>query len=83
MMKNTRLILLILYEVVSVILVYRLWTRDKRLGVVERCFLSVVLLVPFFGWIFYGFLKIEPDAHGEDVGDHSTGGGVGDSGHHF
>ena len=81
-MNSMLLFLLILAEVISVMLIYRLWTRKKRPGVVERCFLSVVLLVPLFGWLLYGFLRTSPDAHGEDVGDHSSGGGVGDTGHH-
>jgi hypothetical protein len=81
-MTNTRLFLLILYEVISVIVICRLWTRKTRPGIVERCFLSLVLLVPIFGWGLYIFLKPPGDAHGEDVGDHSSGGGVGDTGQH-
>jgi len=77
-MTTLRLCLLILYEVISVVIIFRLWTRKHRPGVIERCLLSLVLLVPIFGWVFYVFLKSSPDAHGEDVGDHSTGGGVGD-----
>ena len=81
-MTTLRLCLLILYEVISVFIIFRLWTRKQRPRIIERCLLSLVLLIPIFGWVFYIFLKSSPDAHGEDVGDHSTGGGVGDTGHH-
>jgi hypothetical protein len=76
------LFLLILYEVISCVLIYRLWTRKIRPGVVERCVLSLVLLIPLFGWAFYGFLRTSPDPHGEDVGDRSSGGGAGDIENH-
>ena len=81
-MNRTLLILAILYEIIAAVLIYRLWARKSRPGIVERCLLSVVLLIPFFGWLFYGFLGSSPDKHGEDVGTHSCGDGVGDTGHH-
>ena len=64
------------------VIIFRLWTRKHQPGVVERCLLSLVLLIPIFGWVFYIFLKPSPDAHGEDVGGHSSGYGTGDTGHH-
>ena len=77
-MNHTLLILLILYEVISVVWIYRLWTRKQRPGVIERCVLSVIVLVPFLRWIFYGFLGVSPpDSHGDDIphryGDGSLG----------
>ena len=79
-----RLYILIIYEVVAVLFIYRrLWNSKNGIGVVERCVLSVVILIPIFGWIFYIFVRPSPDAHGEDVGDHSCGGGTGDTDHHY
>jgi hypothetical protein len=80
-MNLTFLILLIVYEVVSVVLIYRLWTGKRRPGLVERCLLSIVLLVPFAGWFLYLFLKSSPGQHGENPSDYSGGSsGVGDGG---
>ena len=75
------LCLLILYEVISFMIIYRLWIRKVRPGVIERCVLSLVLLVPLFGWAFYGFLRTTPDGHGEEPSDYWSGGG-GDTGTH-
>jgi hypothetical protein len=73
---------LILYEVIIFLIIYRLWTSKIRPGVIERCLLSAVLLVPLIGWPFYVFFRTAPAAHGEDVGDQSSGGGVGDTGYY-
>lgn len=83
-MNRTGLLLLIGYEVISLVLVYRLWTRKQRPGIVERCVLSLVLLVPVLGWIFYGFLATSPESHGENLPTRDDGGGGGyhGSGHH-
>jgi hypothetical protein len=68
-MNRTLLILAgILYEIITAVFIYRLWTGKNRPGTVECCFLSVVLLVPFFGWFVYLFLKPSPSEHGENVG---------------
>lgn len=64
------LILLILYEGISAVLIYRLWTRKQRPALLERSVLTAVLLVPFLGWIFYGFLRDWPDPHGEKCPDY-------------
>ena len=70
-MNRTFLIsLAVVYEIITVAFIYRLWTGKGRPGTVERCLLSMVLLVPFFGWVAYIFLKSPPSEHGEDVGNH-------------
>lgn len=81
-MSTTRIVLLAAYEIICLVIIFGLWTGKKRVGVFERCLLSVILLVPVIGWILYLFLRPSPREHGEDVGDHSCGGGVGDTGHH-
>lgn len=81
-MNHTLLIMVILYEVISVVFIYRLWVRKYRPGILERCVLSIVLLVPFLGWIFYGFLGPTPETHGEDLPecDYDSGSGYGHHG---
>lgn len=65
-MNNGILFLIILYEVITVMIIYKLWTAKPRLAILERCLLTAVLFVPFFGWIMYLFLKTSPEAHGEN-----------------
>jgi hypothetical protein len=81
-MTTWLLILLIFYEVISAVFICRLWFRKNRIGVMEKSLLSMILILPLFGWLFYFFLKPSPTAHGEDVGTHSCGDGVGDTSHH-
>jgi hypothetical protein len=76
-MSTTHLVLLVVYEIISLVIIFRLWTGRKRAGVFERCLLSVMLLVPGVGWFLYLFLRPSPSDHGEDVGDHWGDGGDG------
>ena len=69
-------------EFVALLTIAHLWFRKHRMRVVTRLLWSIVLLVPLFGVLFYGLTRSDPEAHWEDVGDHSSGGGVGDTGHH-
>jgi hypothetical protein len=69
-------------EFVALFTIVNLWSRKRRMHVVIRLLWSVVLLVPLFGVLFYGLTRSDPEAHADDVGDHSSGGGVGDTGHH-
>ncbi len=64
-MSRTALICLVLYEIITVAFIYRLWTRKHRVGVVERSVLTLVLLVPFLGWLAYAFLAPSPDTHSD------------------
>lgn len=43
---------------VSAVLIYRLWRRPDAPG--KKILWSLVLLVPLFGWIFYGALYKPP-----------------------
>jgi hypothetical protein len=60
-MSRTLFAVLILSEVVSAVLIYRLWTRKLRAGRWERGWLTLALLAPFIGWLLYGFLEPPPD----------------------
>jgi hypothetical protein len=76
------IIALSICEFVALLTIVNLWFRKRRMRVITRLLWSVVLLVPLFGVLLYGLTRSDPEAHGEDVGDHSSGGGVGDTGHH-
>ena len=82
-MSRSLLISVILYEVIGGVFIYLLWTCKQRPGVVERCLLSLALLFPFLGLVFYGFVRTSPDDHGDVLPEHYTGDdGRGDTGHH-
>lgn len=81
-MNRTGLILLIACEVISLMLIYRLWTHKHRPGIIERCVLSIILLVPLLGWIFYGFVATSPESHDENLPMRDDGGGGGGGGYH-
>ena len=65
-LTNSQIILLVALECVSVCLVYRLWRRPK-LATWRRLFWTIVLLVPIFGWLWYGFVAANPSAHSDDL----------------
>jgi len=54
-------------EVAGLFFVVRLWLRPRRTGVVARVIWSLILLVPLFGLIIYGFLRNDPDEHPYDT----------------
>ena len=39
---------------VSLFLIVRLWTVHRRDSLLKRVLWTVILCVPFFGWLFYG-----------------------------
>ena len=80
-MKPPEIILLALIELLGLFMIARLWLKSKT-PLVKRILWSVILLIPLIGPMMYGFVSLDPSAHGEDPGDHSSGGGVGDTGPH-
>jgi hypothetical protein len=70
---------LIIYEIISLILIYRLWTARRRRKILQRCFLSVILLAPVLGWLLYGFVVISPDEHADELPERWEGDGRADS----
>ena len=80
-MTPSQITLLVLLEAVGVILITRLWLKATKASLVRRIVWSVLLLIPLLGPLMYEFISVDPSAHGEDVGDHSSGGGTGDTGH--
>jgi hypothetical protein len=69
-------------ESIGLLMVVRLWLKKPKVRLSRKLFVSLVLLVPALGPLIYTFVSVDPAEHGEDVGDHSSGGGVGDTGHH-
>ena len=67
------LVVLALLECASLVAIIRLWTRKPRQSLSSCCFWSVVLLIPLFGLLFYGFVPIDPKRHGEIVGSSGWG----------
>jgi uncharacterized protein with PQ loop repeat len=51
-------------EIVALIVAVRLW-RQKRRGRVSKLFWTVVLLIPFFGLLIYGFLAVNPESQAD------------------
>lgn len=74
-------IVIILLEILGLIMVIRLWFKGGKLSLFRKIFWSVFLMVPLLGPVMYIFTSLDPSDHGEDVGDHSSGGGTGDTGH--
>jgi 4-amino-4-deoxy-L-arabinose transferase-like glycosyltransferase len=60
-------------ECISVLIIIRLWRKKRRMSIWSRCFWSVVLLVPLFGWLFYGFVVTDPDEHSDVLTEHWDG----------
>ena len=81
-MTVVQIILLSVLEALGILLIARLWFGKPKASLVRKVTCSILLLVPFFGPLAYGFISLDPSGHGEDVGDHSSGGAVGDTGEH-
>jgi hypothetical protein len=48
---------------ISLALVLRMWLLHRQSGTVKKLFWSIVLLIPFAGWIAYGAWFDAPDVH--------------------
>jgi hypothetical protein len=67
------IVILSVCELAALIAIVRLWTRKHRMHVVVRLLWSIVLLMPFFGLLFYGFTRSDPGGHSDDVPDSTYG----------
>jgi hypothetical protein len=61
----------VLYEMFAILMIRRLWTKRRDIGLVERSVLTIVLLLPFVGVLFYAFLKPSPEPHGDNPPEHT------------
>jgi hypothetical protein len=64
-MSTPQIIGLAALECISAFLIVRLWRGKRRMSVLSRCFWSVVLLIPLFGWLFYGLVVTDPEEHSD------------------
>ena len=80
-MTQGQIALLAVVEAVGVFLVLRLWLKKAKASLARRIFWSALLLIPLLGPLLYGWVSLDPSAHGEDVGSHSSGGGTTGIGH--
>jgi hypothetical protein len=84
---DTKLIIaLSVLEAIALVVIVRLWLRRRsRMSVVARLVWSVVLLVPGFGLMMYGFIHSDPDEHPDYIEEFGSaddvGGGHGADGH--
>ena len=68
-MKNLVIIILVaLLEVAAIFAIIRVW-RHKHRHWMSKLFWSIVLLVPVFGLLFYGFLTVTPEAQEDHTED--------------
>ena len=63
-MKWFIIILAVLLEIAALVAVIRVW-RHKQPHWMAKLFWSVVLLVPFLGLLFYGFLAMNPESQSD------------------
>jgi uncharacterized protein with PQ loop repeat len=67
-MKWFVIILATLLELAALVAVVRVW-RHKQRSWIGKLFWSVLLLIPFFGLLFFGFLTINPDSQSDHTED--------------
>ena len=57
-MKTLILIILSALEIVAICVGVDLWFQEKRMTILPRIFWSLVLLIPFFGLLAFGFIRL-------------------------
>ena len=67
------IVILSVCELAALIAIVRLWSRKRRMRVITRLLWSVVLLIPFFGLLFYGFTRSDPEGHSDDLPESTHG----------
>jgi hypothetical protein len=79
--------LLIGCEGFGLCLIARLWVARPKMGVIRKLLCSLILLIPFVGWLFFAAFCPAParDEHGGHVehGSAALGGDFGPGPHHF
>jgi hypothetical protein len=48
---------------ISLSLILQMWLLHRQSGTVKKLFWSIVLLIPFAGWVAYGAWFDAPDIH--------------------
>ncbi len=75
-------IFLSVLELVALVVVIRLWSRHK-LRLLPRIFWSIVLLVPLFGLLMYGFVLSDLEKNPERMDSRADSDAFYDGGGHF
>ena len=66
-MSTPRILLLGVLELIALIAIVRLWRKRRHGRPIIRLVWSVILLVPLFGILAYGFLTVDPDEHPDET----------------
>ena len=72
-LDKATIVALSLCEVVALLANVHLWVRKRRMPIISRLLWSVILLVPFFGVLFYGWARLNSEAHSEHVPESTYG----------
>ena len=73
-MKTLLVLILLLAECCGLAEILHLWRHSSTRHIPARCFWSLVLLIPIFGLMFYFFIRLEPEPHGENKWVNCTSG---------
>jgi hypothetical protein len=63
----TDIAILAVLESIGVVMIWRLWLRGRKTPLLARCLWTILLLIPLLGPLFYGFTRIAPKEHGEEL----------------
>jgi len=83
-MNTLAVVIVSVLEIGALAVIARLWLRPRRMSMAARIFWSILLLLPGFGLMMYGFIQNEPENHPdyiEEFGSADDPGG-GDGGGH-
>lgn len=68
-MNTGQILFFATFEVVGLIVVFRLWNNRWHRSRLAGVLWSLVLLVPAFGLLAYFFLRDSPDEHSDECND--------------
>jgi hypothetical protein len=69
-MVKSQIAVFIILECISLLLIVHLWLRKSKVPDCQRCLWSILLLVPLFGWLLYGFIASAPESHPDEMREH-------------
>ena len=72
-MSMFTMVVAVILEFCSFVAIGHLWTHKPKALLVSRFLWSLILLIPIIGPLFYVFLRIEPEPHGENSTDGTSG----------
>jgi len=78
-MDTFAIIVLSVLELLALVVIVRLWTL-RRLHILSRIIWSLILLVPLFGLLMYGFIQSDPEKNPERMESQADSDASGDPG---